>query len=67
VNITRIADYSTAAAAAAAAAAASPRHPLDHHDKQEFKLTPGKGLLEPPALNSKLNEDYRCISDCYYE
>lgn len=35
------------------------RHPLDHHDKQEFKLTPGKGLLEPPVLNSKLNENYR--------
>lgn len=36
-------------------------HPLDHHDKQEFKLMPGKGLLEPPALNSKLNEVYRPV------
>jgi hypothetical protein len=50
-----------AAAAATTAAAAAARHPLDHHDKQEFKLTPGKGLLEPPVLNSKLNEVYRCV------
>lgn len=34
-------------------------HPLDHGEKLEFKLQPGKALLEPPSLATRLNETYR--------
>lgn len=34
-------------------------HPLDHTGPLDFKLAPGKTLLAPPTLMSKLNEQYR--------
>eukprot|EP00775_Hariotina_reticulata_P010175 gene10175-10335_t len=34
-------------------------HPLDHKHPLDFKLAPGKALLSPPTLMTKLNEQYR--------